>query len=466
MEIIMAGRKVVRYRRKPKAAAFIFALVLIYVVCFIVIYVSKAKVQTYEVEVGSLMNNASFTAVALRQEEVYNSSYSGNINYYQREGTRVMTDETVYTVDETGRVSEILAQYTSGNGNTLSDDNLTVIKNILTNYKTEYGDNDFSAVYDLKSDLNAAVLQSINENIMANLDSIVSSTGSQDLFKTIKAEKPGIVVYSVDGYEGITEETIGNVDFKKTSYDKQNLKSEKLITASDPAYKLITSENWTLMFPLTQSDIDNYSLSGKDSISIKFTKDSVTGTFPFKIVNDGKNSYGEITLSKYMIRYATERFLDIEITVSGKSGIKVPVSAVTENEFYTIPREYLITNGEKGDYGFLVEESDSEGKVSQVFKSVDIYKSDDTAIYIKKTELTAGTRIIKMDSGDRFIVGPVEKLKGIYCVNTGYTVFKLVEIIDGNNEYYIVKQSLSHGVSIYDRIILDADKYSENEMIY
>ena len=65
----MAGKKVVRYRRKPKAAAIIFGIVLVYIVCFIVIYVSKAKVQTYEVEVGSLMNNASFTAVALRQEE-------------------------------------------------------------------------------------------------------------------------------------------------------------------------------------------------------------------------------------------------------------------------------------------------------------------------------------------------------------------------------------------------------------
>ena len=133
----MAGKKVVRYRRKPKAAAIIFAIVLVYIVCFILIYVSKAKVQTYEVEVGSLMNNASFTVVALRQEEVYNSSYSGDINYYQREGTRVMTDDTVYTVDETGRVSEILAQYTSGDGNKLSDENLTVIKNTLTNYKTE-----------------------------------------------------------------------------------------------------------------------------------------------------------------------------------------------------------------------------------------------------------------------------------------------------------------------------------------
>ena len=462
----MAGKKVVRYRRRPKAAAIIFGIVLVYIICFISIYVSKAKVQTYEVEVGSLMNNASFTAVALRQEEVYNSSYSGDINYYQREGTRVMTNDTVYTVDETGRVSEILAQYTSGEGNKLSDENLAVIKNTLTNYITEYDDNDFSAVYDLKSDLNATVLQSINENIMANLDSIVTSTGSQDLFKTVKAEKPGIVVYSVDGYEGVTEETIGNVDFKKESYDKQNLKTEKLIAANDSAYKLITSENWTLMFPITQTDIDKYSLSSKDTISIKFTKDNITGTFPFKIVNNGKNSYGRITLSKYMIRYATERFLDIEIIVSGKSGIKVPVSAVTENEFYKIPKDYLITNGEKGNYGFFVEKNNNEGQMTQVFQGVDIYKSTDDCVYVKKSEFTEGTSIIKMDSNDRVVVGPVEKLKGVYCVNTGYTVFKLVEIIDGNNEYYIVKQSLSHGVSIYDRIILDADKYSENEMIY
>ena len=39
----MAGKKVVRYRRKPKAAAIIFGIVLVYIVCFIVIYVSKAN---------------------------------------------------------------------------------------------------------------------------------------------------------------------------------------------------------------------------------------------------------------------------------------------------------------------------------------------------------------------------------------------------------------------------------------
>ena len=44
------NRKVIKYRRKPKAAAFIFAVVLIYVVCFVALYVTKAKVQKKEAE--------------------------------------------------------------------------------------------------------------------------------------------------------------------------------------------------------------------------------------------------------------------------------------------------------------------------------------------------------------------------------------------------------------------------------
>ena len=102
----MAGqsnRKVVKYRRKPKAAGLIFAIVIIYIVCFIVMYLSKSKVQTYEVEAGSLTTNSSYTGIAVRSEAVYRSEYSGNINYYQRENTRIKGNDTVYTVDETGR---------------------------------------------------------------------------------------------------------------------------------------------------------------------------------------------------------------------------------------------------------------------------------------------------------------------------------------------------------------------------
>ena len=462
----MSGSKVVRYKRRPRAVAFIFALVLIYIICFVVLYISKSKVQTYEVNTGSLTNNAVYTAIALRSESVYYSPYSGNINYYQRENTRVKKGDTVYSVDETGRVSDILAGYNKVGENSLSKQNLADIKSTLNNYKNDYDGSDFSYIYDLKSDLNAAVLQSINENIMNNIDSIIESTGSRDLFRTIPAETNGIVVYSVDGYESKEPETITSSDFNKDNYNKSNLKAESIMVTGNPAYKMVTSENWYLMIKLNHDDISKYGLQSKKTIDIKVKKDNMTFTCGFSIIEKGDGIYGRLSLDSYMIRYASERFLDIELVTTGKSGMKIPVSSVTENDFYEIPKSYMTKGGNSNNYGFIVEKYDENGNIVPSFAEADIYKTTDEYVYVNKESFESGQVIVMPDSSSRFVIGPVAKLKGVYCVYTGYTIFCPVEILDQNNEYYIVKQKITHGITVYDRILLEADKYKPNEMIY
>ena len=461
----MPGNKVVRYKRRPRAVAFIFALVLIYIICFFVLYTTKAKVQTYEVNVGSLTNNAVFTALAVREESVYNSPYSGNVNYYQREGTRVKKGDTIYTVDETGRVSEILSSYNKLGENSLSEKNLSDIKTTLNNYKTDYDGSDFTYVYDLKSDLNVTVLQSINENVVANLDSIVENTGSQNLFQTVTAESNGIVVYAVDGYEQINDNNVTTNDFNKDNYNKNNLKGESLIVSGDPAYKIVTSEDWYMLIRLSKDDIDEYGLASKKSLNIKIKKDNMTVKCGFSIIEKSDGYYGKLSLDSYMIRYAQERFLDIELVTTGKSGMKIPVSAVTENEFYEIPRSYLTKGGNSSNQGFICEKYDN-GNLITTFVEADIYKLTDDYVYVSKSDWESGIAVVMPDSASRYVIGATKKLKGVYCVNTGYTIFCPVEIIDENNEYYIVKQNLTHGISVYDRIILDALKYQPNEMIY
>ena len=79
-------------------------------------------------------------------------------------------------------------------------------------------------------------------------------------------------------------------------------------------------------------------------------------------------------------------------------------------------------------------------------------------MYVSKSDWESGIAVVMPDSASRYVIGATKKLKGVYCVNTGYTIFCPVEIIDENNEYYIVKQNLTHGISVYDRIILDAYK--------
>ena len=68
--------------------------------------------------------------------------------------------------------------------------------------------------------------------------------------------------------------------------------------------------------------------------------------------------------------------------------------------------------------------------------------------YVSKEDFTAGSNIVKPDSTERYVIGAVEKLKGVYCINTGYTTFKLVDIIDENNEYVISKKSISQEVHV------------------
>lgn len=459
-------KKIVKYRRKPKIAVAIFALVLVYVISFIFIYLSKSKVRTYEVESGTLTTNAGFTGIIIRDETVYNSEYSGNINYYQKEGSRVKVGDTLYTVDETGRVSEILSQYNTSNENSLSKESLATIKSMLGNFRTDYNGNNFDEIYNLKADINATVLHAMNESIMENLDDIISKTGSENLFRTINCENTGIIAYYIDGFEELTCETVKAEDFNTSTYEKTNLKSEKLIVSGNPAYKLINSEDWYIMIPLTKEDIDLYDLADKDAVSIKIKKDNISTTANFSIINSGDKYYGKISLNRYMLRYATERFLDIEIGTASDSGLKIPASAVTENEFYTIPKEFLTKGGNSNDYGFICESYNSSGEAVVKFVAADIYKSTDELCYVSKKDFEPGATIVMPDSSKKYTVGPVDKLKGVYCINTGYTSFKLIDIIDQNNEYYIVKKGISHGISTYDRILLDAYNYSDNQMIY
>lgn len=457
--------KVVKYKRKPKAAAAIFAVILFYLVAFIIMYLSKSKVQTYEVDLGSLTSNATFTGIALRTEEVVNSNYSGNINYYQKETGRVKVGDTVYTVDETGRVSDILSEYKKSDENSLSKQDLSTIKSMLNNFKANYDGSNFGGIYDLKTELNSAVLQSMNESIIANLDSIVASTGSQNLFQTVAAEKTGTVVYYTDGYEDVTPETLKTEMFNKNNYKKNNLKTEDIVVKDNPAYKLITDEVWYICIPLTKTEIDRYELSNKSHVSIKILKDNISVYCPFSIVNNNGEYFGKIYLEKYMVRYASERFIDIELNSSSKSGLKIPASAVTDQSFYVIPKEYLTTSGNNSTYGVLVEEY-SNGEINNYFKAIDIYKSTDDNVYIANDAFLAGTTIIKPDSAGKYVVSATEKLKGVYCVNTGYTVFKLIDIIDQNNEYVISRKGSVYGISVYDRIILNAENYSPNQMVY
>lgn len=60
--------------------------------------------------------------------------------------------------------------------------------------------------------------------------------------------------------------------------------------------------------------------------------------------SDGK-LYGKVDFDKFMVQFASDRFIDFEIVSDEAAGLKIPVSSVTSKEVFTVPVDYL-TQGE------------------------------------------------------------------------------------------------------------------------
>ena len=57
-------------------------------------------------------------------------------------------------------------------------------------------------------------------------------------------------------------------------------------------------------------------------------------------------------------------------------------------------------------------------------------------------------------------------MEGVYNINKGYAVFKKIEKLSGNGEYFTIAKGTDYGLSVYDHIVLDASMVTEGMIIY
>ena len=85
------NKKVVKYKRpfSLNIGIVIFLIIFIYLVYNAYSYFTATHVSPYEVVQGTIAENNIYRGLALREEQVYRSDYSGALNYYVREASRV-----------------------------------------------------------------------------------------------------------------------------------------------------------------------------------------------------------------------------------------------------------------------------------------------------------------------------------------------------------------------------------------
>lgn len=462
--------------RHANIGAIMFFLIFLYMAFYVYTYITREKVQFYEVAEGSIMEDRKYTGLILREESVFTTDSAGYINYFIREGKRASVGASVYSLDESGRMEQFLEENSGGSAQ-ISADDLASLKKELTSFSLSYDDDNFSQVEDMKYSLEAAMMEYVSFNAMDSLTEAMEQAGIN--FHQIRADKAGVVSYVVDqytdgdgqthAYAGMKPADVTADAFNRAGYSRTQAKSGDLVEQGASIYKIITSDQWSLIFPMDQQDVADY--SGQNQLHVTFPGYDLelTGNFSVIAGADG-NTYGQLDFTKYMVQFESERFLDFEISADTTTGLKIPKTAVTQKQFYLIPEDYVAQGGDSSTNGFMKETySEQDGSSSIVFVPATIYNSKDGYYYIEvsdQSEIKAGDYLVKPGSTERFQVGQTASLDGVYNINRGYAVFRQVEILNSNEEYYIVEKGTRYGLSVYDHIVLDASTVTEGAIIY
>ncbi len=460
---------IVRYRR-PRfqfdVGTILFGLIFVYLFICVFLYFTKSHIMAYEVKSGTITEEHSYVGIALRDEKIFYSGAAGNVNYYVREGSRVGTKTLVYTIDESGKATELLNNAAS-DGSAFSSEDWNSIQNYLYTYCLDnYNELRFSSVYDLKNEISGMVMEIINQNMLNSMDAAAIS----DSLKSFSSPESGIVVFSTDGLEDLTAEQITSETFNENNYEKKTINSLDLLGNGDPVYKLIMDETWSIVIPLDDDQFKRLQDEEYDenNIRIRFSKDRTTATAYVNLMESGGEKFAKLTLTNGVVRYAQDRFIHLELILDGINGLKVPNSSILKKEFFLIPKEYVSTDNPNYPACVYVEQTDEEGNLTLETRPVTIYKTTEEGCYIAKNILSSGESLRKTASGEeeRYVVGKTAELIGVYNINKGYCIFRSIHILSENNEYSIVESDSNYGLSEYDHIVLDASTAEEAEIIY
>lgn len=459
------NRKITKYRRplNLNIGMLIFATIFIYVVICVIMYFQAQHIVGYSVKEGSLTSNTIYKGIALRSEEIITSTDAGYVNYFAREGERAAYGNLIYTIDETGKLSDYIKSNESGE-NTLSDSDLSELKTEIVSFAGNFDCRDFSSVYNFKYNVEGTVMKLANYNILENVDALNGASGTA-LINYCYAPDSGIVIYSTDGYEDLTLQDITKEHFDQDAYEKTHLVNNELIAKGDPVYKLSTSEDWSIVIPV-EADLAAQ-LEEAEYIKVRFLKNQYTAWGQVTTnTNEAGDTFASLTFTNSMITFCTDRFVDIELLLEDESGLKIPNSAIVQKEFFIVPKEYVTLGGNSGNSGVLLETYDENGNATTEFVETSIYEETETEYYLDDTVLRAGNYLIKPDSTDKYAVSKTGTLIGVYNINKGYADFKQIIILYQNDEYSIVKSNTAYGLNVYDYIVLDASTVKDNEFIY
>lgn len=451
--------KIVKYRRpiKINIGMVIFGIIFIYLIFNVFFYFTKKHIAVYEISQGTIATNHTYRGLIIRQEEIVTADGDGYVTYFLKDGSKAGARTPVYSLDATGDVASQIKEVKTDE-ELLTEENYRDIENAVNSFTSTFQNQNFYSVYSFKDDINASLMEMENSHALENLD--ISSIGGN--FTICYANTPGIVAYYLDGYEQANMDSLTTEMFNENQYQKTNLKEQESVQAGAPVYKVVTDENWNIVFKISDSLAEK--LKDNNTVEILLKDDGTQVWTSYDILKIDEDSYLNLQLKTSMLRFVNQRFIDVELLLDDAQGLKIPNTAIIQKAFCTIPKEYFVKGGDSQSEGLILSSKEKKGDGSD-FITPTIFYEKDGLYYVNPNEVPKGSVIKKPDSNETYTVDKTKKLKGVYNVNKGYAVFKQIDILYQNEEYSILKKGTDYGVALYDHIALKGDSVKEDDLI-
>lgn len=462
MEDRRESNKITKYH-KPlniNIGMIIFGVMFIYIIILGIMYFKTEHLSGYEVKEGALSVNNVYRGIALREEQVFPTQSAGYVYYFASEGTHVACGDLIYAIDSSGTLAQNL--YSGTENNAYTNEELGGIKSKIMNYKSTFEETDFSTVYDFSFQLKNEVSKLNHKTMLEAMDNLAGASGINKFY----AQKAGTIVFSEDGYETLTPESITMDSFDEEKYVKNQYVSNDLLGNDDTAYKIVTKEDWEIIIPVEKERVQELSDAGY--VKVRFLEDQFETWGKVNLY--GSDAEHEIqfiglTFNNSMLNYVTERFIDIELILEEDRGLKIPNSAIAERNFFLVEKEYM-TVGDKGQDGVIRQTFTENNEMTTEFVETTVYNVEDDVYYLDEAALSVGDVLYKIDSQETMTVSKQASLVGVYNINKGYADFKQIIILYQNDEYSIVESNTKYGLNCYDYIALDASTVVDDQFIY
>lgn len=438
----------------------IFGVIFIYLIATIIMYVTAPRITIYEVRQGSILKDTAYTGVALRQEQVVYADEAGYVNYYVDGNHKVRVGTNVYTISSQPLEFKNI---TTTEALELTSEQTDTLQRKVQTFNEQFEENNFSTIYQLKDEVKNTLDSIVNQSKLSQLNDLLA-TQSVSNMKAKPVVKDGVVVFAVDGLESLTAETIQPEHFSKANYEKTTFSNNTQVSMGSPVYKIVTSETWSLALDLKEETAA--ALQDQDYVRVHFKKDDQVIWADLQLSKKEDKNIAILSFHDSMVRYADERYLDIELILEDESGLKIPKSAETTKEFYVVPRSYITQGGNSSDDGVMRKNTDKNGNTITEFYPVTIYYEENETVYLDPDAFEPGDILIKPESSETFQPHETKSLKGVYCINKGYAVFKQIKILCESDEYYIIEEGNDFGLSNYDHIALDSKNIHENDVVF